>query len=197
MTILHKTCTQCKVSKPLDEFPPHNRSSDGKQTKCRACRAANQREYARRHPDRKRESDRRYRSQHTEQVTEKKRDWSDRNREKLNQQSAEWRMANREKRNAIVRDYRARHPESYRLTAERCRARKSAADGSCTKAEWVSILKRYAPDSRCPACGKVGALTMDHIVPLSLGGSNAPDNLQPLCNRCNAKKGQRIIDYRT
>jgi len=196
MPILRKTCTQCKVSKPIDDFPPDRRNPDGKQAKCHVCRAANQRDYARRHPDKKREGDKRYRQENPEKILQNKRAYAERNREHLNQLSAEWRKANRERRNANVRNYRARNPESYRVTKERHRARKENADGHCTKAEWEGILRRYAPDGRCPACGEHRKLTMDHIVPLSLGGSNAPDNLQPLCNRCNATKGKRVIDYR-
>jgi len=53
------------------------------------------------------------------------------------------------------------------------------------------ILKR--DDYRCQICGdtaKEGAkLEVDHIHPVSKGGSNNPDNLQVLCRDCNAGKG--------
>jgi 5-methylcytosine-specific restriction endonuclease McrA len=39
-------------------------------------------------------------------------------------------------------------------------------------------------------------LTEDHVVPLSLGGSNDIDNIQPLCKSCNSSKRGRHIDYR-
>ena len=40
-------------------------------------------------------------------------------------------------------------------------------------------------------CGKAepGDLTVDHIVPLSLDGSNLIANIQPLCAVCNGIKG--------
>jgi len=48
-------------------------------------------------------------------------------------------------------------------------------------------------------CLKCGAtpVTRDHIVPLARGGLNHPANLQPLCHRCNRRKGDAIIDYRS
>jgi 5-methylcytosine-specific restriction endonuclease McrA len=46
-------------------------------------------------------------------------------------------------------------------------------------------------------CKQEKPLTIDHVVPLSLGGSNSIDNLQPLCHQCNSRKGTRIIDYRS
>jgi hypothetical protein len=53
------------------------------------------------------------------------------------------------------------------------------------------ILKR--DDYRCQMCGvtaKDGAtLEIDHIHPVSRGGTNEPDNLQVLCRDCNAGKG--------
>ena len=53
------------------------------------------------------------------------------------------------------------------------------------------ILKRDG--YRCQMCGvtaKDGAtLEIDHIHPVSKGGTNNPDNLQVLCRDCNAGKG--------
>jgi 5-methylcytosine-specific restriction protein A len=44
----------------------------------------------------------------------------------------------------------------------------------------------------CVACQRVGrvalATDVDHIVPLSAGGTNAADNLQPLCHSCHSRK---------
>ena len=38
-------------------------------------------------------------------------------------------------------------------------------------------------------------LTIDHIVPKSIGGENDSSNFQALCEICNRKKGERIIKY--
>lgn len=43
----------------------------------------------------------------------------------------------------------------------------------------------------CKACGTSQGLTVDHIVPVSKGGSNDLDNLQTLCGPCNSRKGNR------
>lgn len=47
---------------------------------------------------------------------------------------------------------------------------------------------RYA----CKACGAETNLTVDHIVPLSKGGTDDLGNLQFLCARCNSSKGARL-----
>ncbi len=43
----------------------------------------------------------------------------------------------------------------------------------------------------CYYCGaKVGSknLTMDHVIPLSRGGTSSRDNIVPACKECNNKK---------
>lgn len=66
--------------------------------------------------------------------------------------------------------------------------------GSHTPEEWDQLCARY--DHRCLCCGEEKPLTKDHIMPLSKGGVNTIDNLQPLCMTCNVRKHARHIDYR-
>lgn len=47
-------------------------------------------------------------------------------------------------------------------------------------------------DKKCLECGSTNELTVDHIIPLSRGGVNSPDNLRTLCGPCNRRKGSRI-----
>jgi hypothetical protein len=54
-----------------------------------------------------------------------------------------------------------------------------------------AILER---DGRnCRNCGATEDLTIDHIVPERLGGTQDPTNLQVLCRSCNSRKGARAI----
>lgn len=51
--------------------------------------------------------------------------------------------------------------------------------------------------SMCLKCGAQDRLEVDHIVPVSLGGSNYLNNLQILCRTCNASKlNKNANDYR-
>lgn len=61
---------------------------------------------------------------------------------------------------------------------------------------WENIKRRY--NYTCPACGRIEpdiVLTKDHIVPITRGGTNDPDNLQPLCKSCNSRKHDMIKKY--
>lgn len=44
----------------------------------------------------------------------------------------------------------------------------------------------------CLHCGTTESLTMDHIYPWSLGGSDDATNLQALCGPCNNRKGTAV-----
>ncbi|TRW46385.1 HNH endonuclease [Georgenia yuyongxinii] len=46
---------------------------------------------------------------------------------------------------------------------------------------------------RCVKCSDTFKLQIDHVVPLHMGGTDAPENLQLLCMRCNTSKGARYI----
>jgi 5-methylcytosine-specific restriction endonuclease McrA len=70
------------------------------------------------------------------------------------------------------------------------------AAGSHTREQWEALKQRCR--SRCVACNRPEPhiiLTEDHIVPLSRGGSNDIENIQPLCQSCNSKKRTQIINY--
>jgi len=84
--------------------------------------------------------------------------------------------------------------------AQRRRARMLNAEGSYTRQEWEEKLATY---ESCPGCNQKwdeiecpphlkSVIAADHIIPISKGGSNYIDNIQPMCFSCNSKKGDRI-----
>lgn len=78
----------------------------------------------------------------------------------------------------------------------RYRARKRGAEGSHTIQEWFELKKFYG--NMCLCCKRTEPkvkLSEDHIIPLSKGGSDYIDNIQPLCVSCNTRKHARVIDY--
>lgn len=86
--------------------------------------------------------------------------------------------------------------EQKRFTNMRYKARKRKAEGSHTFGEWQLLKKQYG--NICPACGRGEPkikLTEDHIIPLSKGGSDFIENVQPLCVSCNTRKHTKVIKY--
>ena len=61
---------------------------------------------------------------------------------------------------------------------------------------WENLKSRYS--FTCPACARSEpqlTLTIDHIIPISKGGTNDLSNLQPLCRSCNSRKMTMVKKY--
>lgn len=57
----------------------------------------------------------------------------------------------------------------------------------------VKILVWKRDGGQCVRCGSKERLEFDHIVPLSMGGSNTARNVQLLCESCNRSKGGSLV----
>ena len=62
---------------------------------------------------------------------------------------------------------------------------------------WSKIrLRILIRDSYCcQYCGSEDATTVDHVLPISKGGTDDPDNLVAACTRCNYSKGNRMGQF--
>jgi 5-methylcytosine-specific restriction endonuclease McrA len=161
---------------------------------------------------------------HADEMRQYQREYRRKHREKRNAQQREWRKNNPGKYAVYCKTWREKHPDraaqDTQNSAERMRklrerdpdkarlyqrkwfhdhpdhdrrARVLNAQGSFTSEEWTALCESYG--NRCAACGKSVKLTVDHIVPLSRGGTNYIENIQPLCKSCNSRKHTKTIRY--
>jgi 5-methylcytosine-specific restriction endonuclease McrA len=139
-------------------------------------------------------------------------EWKMVNRDRARQSVIRWHKANSEKRKGHCAKYRKKHAENIKSGKKKWyiankdkavvyshlrRARKAANGGSFTAEEWEALKRCYV--YTCLRCGKVEPeikLTVDHVVPVALGGPNILGKIQPLCKACNQSKGIKITDYR-
>ena len=94
---------------------------------------------------------------------------------------------------------RLKPDEPYQIHAETLFGVQDASDLMLTQVE-LQQFHSYKhtlygiQEGKCQGCEVLFPfrnMTIDHIIPRSRGGSNAPDNLQLLCAACNSTKGNR------
>jgi 5-methylcytosine-specific restriction endonuclease McrA len=75
-----------------------------------------------------------------------------------------------------------------------------ARNGTWNGMNWIRQAKRQALYDRdghkCIYCGRNGddsKLTLDHLIPIELGGTNAAKNLVTCCLTCNSTKSSKTL----
>lgn len=76
--------------------------------------------------------------------------------------------------------------ESSRHHVRKRRAIMAQVESTLTREQWKAVLKKF--DYRCAYCHQKKKLEMDHIIPISKGGSHTVSNVAPACRRCNSIK---------
>jgi uncharacterized protein YdaU (DUF1376 family) len=75
------------------------------------------------------------------------------------------------------------------------RLAEARSKGTHTPEEWAALVEVFS--GKCVRCGTAPDKPFkDHILPIYKGGSDALENLQPLCPSCNSAKGPEEIDHR-
>lgn len=116
------------------------------------------------------------------------------NSEKTKERHRRYRRANAEMRRENNQRYRQANPEKIKEIAQLRQARMNAVISIPYNFE--IICNHYS--NICLCCGRSDVkLTKDHVIPISWGGDDIPENIQPLCKLCNSAKGDNhCTDYR-
>lgn len=181
MTITRKPCTKCKEIKPLSDFPICKRMKLGVGSWCRKCKAGLDKMYAENHPDRVKLAKSKYYENNREKALHRSKKWDKDNPKLARQRHARWGDKNKEKLSLYA--------HKRRMLV------KNAGGRGVSKADWDIIISIYG--NKCLKCGSTERITVDHVIPLDLGGIHDPVNIQPLCHSCNSgKQARNCDDYR-
>lgn len=206
-----KLCRGCGLVKSLTEF--HKSSSHhegGVVPRCKVCRNGTRKAesdaYYDRHrseirqrvkesyhadPETYRASARQYREANIEARRASGRAWYAANREKVKANVAAWVAANPEQRAYNAEAYVKRHPERRSETMRRYGAQRRALIALSGPVDVALLRAKVAYwGNACWLCGGAWA-DIDHVKPLSKGGSHLLANLRPICKSCNSHKHAR------
>lgn len=176
-----KECTRCKVVQSLEDFYKKSDTLDGRASWCKICMAWNKKRwYAREYKSgsdyqrRVSEAGKKHRAENPGLNAERCRRYKAANREILYQKNRAYNKAN---------------PERARAWKKLYKHRKRNAVGHFTPEQLKARIEYYG--SKCYVCQEPYE-EIDHVIPLSRGGTNWPGNLRPICSPCNKMKGNRI-----
>ena len=155
------------------------------------------REWKKSNPEKRREYGRKWRQAHPEKRREEVRKWGQSHKDQKNAYDRNWRLLNPDKAREAERRWKQANPKKTMEYNHAHRARKLGNGGKITPADFEELKKFY--NYTCLDCERREPeikLTLDHVIPLVLGGKNNIGNAQPLCKSCNSRKGIQIRDYR-
>jgi 5-methylcytosine-specific restriction endonuclease McrA len=167
-----KRCTRCGEDKDESGFARDKTKADGLRSHCRSCTSMRWKTYKAANAEHVRELGRKH--------------------------SREWYSRNQDRARARAAARRAANPEAERDAYRRWRAEQYGA----AIAGQVNFEDVWARDNGlCYLCGygvdrgvpwpDGGSPSLDHVVPLSLGGAHTPDNVALAHLGCNKSKSNR------
>lgn len=202
-----KHCSRCKTDKPESEFHKNRATKDGLYGFCKPCSVKAAQEWQKKNPERAKKSAREYRKNNKEKVAKRTREYRKKNIEKVRKWRRDWSKAHPEYTRAASAKARKEHPrrnkEHQRKYAQnnkdkmnaktrKYRARKKFLLGSHTKEDIEKIRK--SQNNKCFWCDRKVKFPghIDHVVPITRGGANSPENLVLACEFCNKSKGSKL-----
>ena len=169
-----KKCSKCGIEKDFTEFYKLASSPNGLQSRCKECAKVHY-------------------QQNKDILLEQHYRWIDNNRDRHNENHRKAYSKNAEK----YRNYARKFYETVigklnnRVQQHKRRARKNGAQGTHTRKDIERIYSQQ--NGRCYWCGaSIEKYHVDHVIPLSKGGSDAPENLVISCQTCNQEKYNKL-----
>lgn len=199
-------CTSCGLEKDRESFSRDSHAKEGIASRCKDCCNAKSKARYIKNREAILERVRQYVASNKEAVKARKKILWEQDREAnlkkatdryranpgpTKARSKSWREKNQGAAKAQLAKWRAENSMQMRAHSSARRARVNGADGSFSDADIEMLLRRQR--GLCPVCraSLKHGYHIDHITPISRGGTNWPTNLQCLCPTCNLRKSAK------
>lgn len=153
--------------------------------------------------ERMREHRRNYKLRHPERVKASKEAWRKRNMDRWVEYNRRWREANPDEAEATRARWIANNPEGYRNKIGLANSRRKARLRAVPHEPYNRLEVLECHESICCICLDLIdpalpprhklSFTIQHLVPLSLGGGDVLENVAPAHYSCNSALGNRVV----
>lgn len=173
-----KTCYICHLEKEISEFYRNSAQKDGHDYSCKLCKNVQNKKYC-------------------SQSAEYRSDYYKRNKKRILERQKQRQLQDKEAYLEYRREYKKKYLSTdkgkmhNRKQSSARRARKSGVKSGtynfydiCVAHNWTCVICKMQID-RSLAWPDPNAVTIEHIIPLALGGDDTKENVAPAHFRCN------------
>lgn len=183
-----KLCAKCKIDLPTKMFGTSKQNPNGLKSYCRPCCNSENRKYYKRNKNVINKKNMEWAVKNPELIAKYSKKWRDANKETVANLKKEWRENNYDKYKAQKQNWRKNNTDRAKLYSAKRRALKKANSIYLVTKNDIQKISKLS----CIYCG--GKFEhIDHVIPLSRGGSHSIGNLAPSCAGCNISKGSKLI----
>lgn len=175
--MITRECKRCGHIGPLEDFPEAKTYKYNRIPYCHSCHAIRnaekQRKYAKKYPDRIKVAQKKYSEKPQAKLRFIKYNNSEKGRgyhKKYIQDNYD-KWLEKQRKNEISRRVKQKNNGVFIISNK--------------------DMKRLL-SSACAECGSYDKIHLDHVIPVSRGGRHSIGNLQPLCQRCNLSKNDKL-----
>ena len=194
MNDITKRCPKCNEYKTLNNFYKNKSRKDGLSAYCKICTNQLNIQTHNKNKEHYKKYQKQWKAANREYVNSRDKKYREEHPEIEFKKQKKYRETHKEQLYEKGKKYRETHRDYFKVKyKERKNNIKSTNDGSITQALLEELL--LLQDNKCTYCGC--KLTpdnkhMDHIIPISRGGTHTADNIHYVCKGCNQSKGSKL-----
>src|SRR5699024_944412 len=200
-----KVCTKCNEDKPFSEYNKRKSSKDGHYNDCKSCQSAYKRAHYEANRERLLAEKKEYYEANREKISDYGKSRYESKKDDILSKNKAYYEANRDKVIAQVGAYQAekfandpkfraqkyaRYNRRYRLIAS-AKSEPYLREDIFERDNWTCGICQEPIDQNLQWPER-GSASIDHVIPVSHGGDDTPDNVQAAHLGCNAGRGNRV-----